>query len=137
MFHQSVTSLLIQFPWLIPLRVVNSDYMPYLTMQLPGSDNRFSTRTSSLSNVENRSHKASGIRWFKPVITLISVLFVWLSLSASAQADNGLVQLPRFPSISPDGTEVVFSWGGDLWRVSAGGGQADRLRSEEHTSELQ
>ena len=96
-------------------------------MQLPGSDNRFSTRTSSLSNVENRSHKASGIRWFKPVITLISVLFVWLSLSASAQADNGLVQLPRFPSISPDGTEVVFSWGGDLWRVSAGGGQADRL----------
>jgi len=27
---------------------------------------------------------------------------------------KGNVGLPRFPSISPDGTHVVFSWRGDL-----------------------
>ncbi len=39
----------------------------------------------------------------------------------------GQVDLPRFPSISPDGSAVCFSWRGDLWRVSAQGGQATRL----------
>ena len=37
------------------------------------------------------------------------------------------MDLPRFPSISPDGREVVFSWRGDLWRVGVGGGEAVRL----------
>lgn len=37
------------------------------------------------------------------------------------------VDLPRFPSVSPDGKEVVFSWRGDLWRVGVGGGEAVRL----------
>ncbi|WP_338034559.1 S41 family peptidase [Halorhodospira neutriphila] len=35
--------------------------------------------------------------------------------------------LPRYPSISPDGSQLVFSGGGDLWRVSAEGGNATRL----------
>ncbi len=39
------------------------------------------------------------------------------------------VDLPRYPSISPDGKQVVFSWRGDLWRVGAEGGQAVRLTS--------
>src|SRR5687768_15567997 len=40
---------------------------------------------------------------------------------------QGNVKLPRYPSISPDGKQVVFSWRGDLWMVSSGGGQAARL----------
>ena len=42
---------------------------------------------------------------------------------------EGNVDLPRFPSISPDGETVVFSWRGDLWRVPFGGGTATRLTS--------
>ncbi len=37
------------------------------------------------------------------------------------------VDLPRYPSISPDGEWVVFTWRGDLWKVSSRGGQAVRL----------
>jgi tricorn protease len=37
------------------------------------------------------------------------------------------VDLPRYPSISPDGKAVVFSWRGDLWKVDAAGGAATRL----------
>jgi hypothetical protein len=39
------------------------------------------------------------------------------------------VDLPRLPSISPDGSQVVFTWRGDLWRVSSQGGFAERLTS--------
>ena len=39
------------------------------------------------------------------------------------------VDLPRSPSISPDGSQVVFSWRGDLWRVPIEGGAAIRLTS--------
>ncbi|MFK7788828.1 MAG: S41 family peptidase [Phycisphaeraceae bacterium] len=39
----------------------------------------------------------------------------------------GQVDLPRFPSISPDGQAICFSWRGDLWRVNTAGGQATRL----------
>jgi len=37
------------------------------------------------------------------------------------------VDLPRNPSISPDGAEVCFSWRGDLWTGPLGGGRAVRL----------
>ncbi|XAM01021.1 S41 family peptidase [Phycisphaeraceae bacterium D3-23] len=39
----------------------------------------------------------------------------------------GSVDLPRHPAISPDGQTVTFSWRGDLWRVPAQGGTAQRL----------
>jgi len=47
--------------------------------------------------------------------------------SANENKSPGLVDLPRFPSISPDGTQIVFSWRGDLWKVPATGGHAERL----------
>lgn len=34
---------------------------------------------------------------------------------------------PRYPALSPDGAVVVFSCQGDLWRVAAAGGRAERL----------
>lgn len=39
------------------------------------------------------------------------------------------VDLPRNPSLSPNGKQVVFSWRGDLWKVASSGGQAVRLTS--------
>jgi len=35
--------------------------------------------------------------------------------------------LPRHPAPSPDGSQIAFSWQGDLWLVPAQGGQAARL----------
>ena len=51
-----------------------------------------------------------------------------LAASCLAQATfAGEVDLPRYPSIAPDGSEVVFSWRGDLWIVPIEGGTARRL----------
>ena len=33
----------------------------------------------------------------------------------------------RHPALSPDGTQLAFSWRGDIWVVPSGGGQARRL----------
>lgn len=52
---------------------------------------------------------------------------VALGATTSPALWAGEVDLPRFPSVSPDGSEVVFSWSGDLWRVPIGGGEAVRL----------
>ncbi|MCE8021016.1 peptidase S41 [Halomonas sp. MCCC 1A11036] len=49
------------------------------------------------------------------------------SLPAGVMAQSGQVGLPRFPSISPDGSELIFSWRGDLWRIATEGGEAVRL----------
>ncbi|MCG5530685.1 S41 family peptidase [Halorhodospira halochloris] len=46
-------------------------------------------------------------------------------------AEREAVELPRFPSLSPDGDEIVFSWGGDLWRVGSDGGEAIRLTAHQ------
>ena len=48
---------------------------------------------------------------------------------AAAAAAAANVMLPQMPSISPDGQSVVFSWHGDLWKVAADGGTAQRLTS--------
>src|SRR6185295_17162216 len=34
---------------------------------------------------------------------------------------------PQHPTISPDGSAIVFSYAGDLWSVAAAGGVAERL----------
>ncbi|MFO7804024.1 MAG: hypothetical protein R6V55_17230, partial [Desulfovermiculus sp.] len=41
---------------------------------------------------------------------------------AGARESKGPTALPRFPSISPDGSEIVFSAGGDLWLAAVDGG---------------
>jgi tricorn protease len=49
--------------------------------------------------------------------------------AGSALAASGNVDFPRYPSISPDGKTVAFTWRGDLWSVAAVGGSATRLTS--------
>ncbi|MFK7884010.1 MAG: S41 family peptidase [Phycisphaerales bacterium] len=62
-------------------------------------------------------------------VRLVIGAVIGLGLSLGGAAGAGEVDLPRFPSISPDGKQVVFSWRGDLWRVEFDGGDAIRLTS--------
>ncbi|MCK4873399.1 MAG: PD40 domain-containing protein [Phycisphaerales bacterium] len=48
-------------------------------------------------------------------------------LASPPDAALGNVGFPRYPSLSPDGGTLVFSWAGDLWSVPSTGGQATRL----------
>lgn len=58
------------------------------------------------------------------------VLSLLAGTSASvANADETLAGLIQYPSVSPDGEQIVFSAAGDLWSVSADGGSANRLTS--------
>lgn len=59
----------------------------------------------------------------------VSVGCVARTVAATRPVDGGNVELPRYPSISPDGRSIVFSWHGDLWKVSSEGGTALRLTS--------
>ncbi len=58
---------------------------------------------------------------------LMVVAGLLASMPSAVLAQSGQVGLPRFPSISPDGSELIFSWRGDLWRAPTTGGQAVRL----------
>ncbi|MEM9372501.1 MAG: S41 family peptidase [Planctomycetota bacterium] len=60
---------------------------------------------------------------------LVMGALVGLGAAFGGAASGGEVGLPRFPSISPDGERIVFSWRGDLWRVDSDGGEAVRLTS--------
>ena len=57
-------------------------------------------------------------------------IFIILSvLTVSSYAGN--VSWLRYPSISPDGKSVVFSYGGDLYIVASEGGEARKLTSHQ------
>jgi tricorn protease len=70
-----------------------------------------------------------------PCLMRLSVLITLLTTAlaprptTAADANNttGNVDLPRYPSISPDGSHIVFSWRGDLWKAPVTGGRAIRL----------
>ncbi|MCE9619491.1 MAG: PDZ domain-containing protein [Planctomycetes bacterium] len=50
-----------------------------------------------------------------------------LAAFLNARATASGVDLPRWPSISPDGQSILFSWQGDLWLAPTNGGNASRV----------
>jgi tricorn protease len=58
----------------------------------------------------------------KPGFLIIALLIPFAALAQSQEA-----YFSAFPCLSPDGKTIVFSYEGDLWRVSSNGGQALRL----------
>jgi tricorn protease len=63
----------------------------------------------------------------KKIGLLIAVLS-FISISTFAQSDEPFA---RFPTISPDGSTIVFSYQGDIWSVPAEGGRAWRMTVHE------
>lgn len=66
---------------------------------------------------------------FKPGATVILILALLTPLHALAM--DGPVIGARHPSVSPDGSEIAFSYMGDLWVVPATGGEAERITVHE------
>lgn len=60
---------------------------------------------------------------------LFTSLFLLLGFVSSVSADE--VKLVDEPTLSPDGSKIVFSWRGDLWQVAIRGGRARRVTSHE------
>ncbi len=56
------------------------------------------------------------------------ILLTFISLTLNAQTTP---QWARYPSISPDGSTIAFTYKGDLYRVPSGGGQATQLTFHE------
>ena len=57
--------------------------------------------------------------------SLVVVVAATLLFAVSAVAVDAF--FPRYPAVSPDGSIVVFSFQGDLWKMNASGGTAMRL----------
>ena len=60
---------------------------------------------------------------------LLIVLAAFLALPAAADeaSPDRRIRLPESLSVSPDGSTIVLSWRGDLWRAPSAGGAARRL----------
>lgn len=56
------------------------------------------------------------------------ILLIFISLTLNAQISP---KWARYPSISPDGSTIVFTYKGDLYRVPSSGGQATQLTFHE------
>lgn len=65
----------------------------------------------------------------KTILTLGLSLAIGASAVAQGEYDNP--SWMRYPAISPDGTQIAFAFQGDLYKVSASGGKATRLTSNE------
>jgi tricorn protease len=64
----------------------------------------------------------------KKLILFVSLLVLSVPLTIQAQSSEPFA---RFPSISPDGSTIAFSYQGDIWTVPAEGGRALRMTVHE------
>lgn len=53
--------------------------------------------------------------------------FFFLFFGILTQAQNGAVYFTQKPTLTPDGANIIYSFQGDLWKVSSNGGEAFRL----------
>lgn len=59
---------------------------------------------------------------------VLGILFSLSAITVQAQSDEPFA---RFPSVSPDGEHIAFSYQGDIWTVPTEGGRAIRLTVHE------
>lgn len=59
-------------------------------------------------------------------VSLVSV-FGLAVLAGAQQPTSRVIRGMRYPAVSPDGSQIVFSYRGDLWTVSSAGGEAKRV----------
>ncbi|MBU1071700.1 peptidase S41, partial [bacterium] len=64
-------------------------------------------------------------------MSCIRVLIASAILTAAAAAFATEAMFCRYPAVNNDGSVIVFSYQGDLWRVPAAGGNASRLTAHE------
>ncbi|GAB2786757.1 hypothetical protein GCM10027275_34110 [Rhabdobacter roseus] len=62
----------------------------------------------------------------KSTLAKIGSLVAWL-LSSTAWAQSGEVYFASYPTLTPDGQTVIFSYESDLWKADVRTGQATRL----------
>lgn len=67
----------------------------------------------------------------RPRLRLPLLLSLSLLLSFDAFSQDDKRPFTRFPSLSPDGKQIAFSYEGDIWTVPAEGGPARRLTVHE------
>jgi tricorn protease len=53
--------------------------------------------------------------------------FAGVVIASAAAAQGGELRMPRHPSVSPDGSRLVFGYEGDVWLASTEGGLAVRV----------
>jgi tricorn protease len=64
---------------------------------------------------------------------ILGLIFLAGSMMAG---DSNIIEFGRYPAPSPDGSALVFSYQGDLWRVAIAGGRASRLTVHEAVESL-
>ncbi len=76
------------------------------------------------------SEEAAGHRCARHVATVVLAALIVLIAASACFAADGILNA-RQPAPSPDGSEIAFSYMGDLWKVPSIGGAATRLTVHE------
>ncbi len=72
------------------------------------------------------------VRFFNHSHSLLVVVSLFICCAATAHEDHDPMLLGGiFPHISPDGSSIVLSHQGAIWRVPRGGGVTRRLTTEQ------